>query len=158
MLGSSPRPPAYLHDPLLRSFQYRCGDPVNVADLDRVNVRQAKRVLILGTDARYPDRGVISAILATRERNPDVDLYPDVEHERNFRAVWAAGGPRTHLVGSGSFLGFYIVQNVVYPGAYRVYLRWTSSPSRALQTPIDVIHAEGTNTVVVDQTTRVPCV
>ncbi len=121
VLGPSPEVPAYLHSPLLRAFQYRSGDPVRGADLDRVNIRQARRVLILGSDPRHPDGGVISAILAVRERNARVDLYPDVEHERNFRAVSAAGGPRTHLVGSGSFLGRYIVHNVVYPGAYRVY-------------------------------------
>jgi hypothetical protein len=121
VLGPSPQVPAFLHRHLLRAFQYRSGDPVLAADLDRVNVRRAKRVLILGSDPRDPDGEVIAAILATRERNPTVALYPDVEHERNFRAVRSAGGPGTHLIGSGSFLGHYIVHNVVYPGAYRVY-------------------------------------
>ncbi len=121
VLGPTPEVPAYLHRPLLRAFQYRCGDPVRAADLDRVNIRQARRVLILGSDPRHPDGEVISAILATRERNARVDLYPDVEHERNFRAVRSAGGANTHLVGSGSFLGSYVVHNVVYPEAHRIY-------------------------------------
>ncbi len=134
VLGPSPEPPAYLHRPLLRAFQYRCGDPVRAADLDRVNIRRARRVLILGSDPRHPDGEVISAILATRERNPQVDLYPDVEHERNFRAVRSAGGERTHLVGSGSFLGRYIVHNVVYPQAYRVYRQLLTSSGSEVYT------------------------
>ncbi len=134
VLGPSTQTPAYLHRPLLRAFQYRCGDPVRAADLERVNVRQAKRVLILGSDPRHPDGEVISAILATRERNPRVDLYPDVEHEKNFRAVFAAGGPRTHLVGSGSFLGRYIVHNVVYPGAYHVCRQLLTSAGSEIYT------------------------
>ncbi len=127
VLGPTPNAPAYLRGPQLRSFQYRHGDPVRAADLERVNIRRAKRVLILGSDAHHPDGEVISAILAARERNPDVDLYPDIEHERNFLAVRAAGGPRTHLVGSGSFLGHYIVHNIVYPGAYHVYRQLLTS-------------------------------
>ncbi len=134
VLGPSPEAPAYLHRPLLRTFQYRHGDPVRAADLDRVNIRRAKRVLILGSDPRSPDGEVISAILATRERNPRVDLYPDVEHERNFPAVRSAGGPRTHLVGSGSFLGHYIVHNVVYPGAYHIYRQLLTSTGSEIYT------------------------
>ena len=134
VLGPTPEVPAYLHSPLLRAFQYRSGDPVRAADLERVNIRRARRVLILGSDPRHPDGEVISAILATRERNPDVHLYPDVEHERNFRAVLSAGGPRTHLVGSGSFLGHYIVHNVVYPGAYRVYRQLLTSSGSEVYT------------------------
>ena len=134
VLGPSPETPAYLHNPLLRAFQYRSGDPVRAADLERVNIRRAKRVLILGSDPRHPDGEVISAILATRERNSSVDLYPDVEHERNFRAVLSAGGRRTHLVGSGSFLGQYIVHNVVYPGAYQIYRQLLTSSGSEVYT------------------------
>ncbi len=134
VLGPSPEVPAYLHRPLLRAFQYRSGDPVRAADLERVNIRRARRVLILGSHPRHPDGEVISAILATRERNPHVHLYPDVEHERNFRAVLSAGGPRTHLVGSGSFLGHYIVHNVVYPGAYHVYRQLLTSSGSEVYT------------------------
>lgn len=134
VLGPSPEAPAYLHSPLLRTFHYRHGDPVSAADLDRVNVRQAKRVLILGSDPHHPDGEVIAAILATRERNPAVDLYPDVEHERNFPAIRSAGGPRTHLIGSGSFLGHYIVHNVVYPGAYKVYRHLLKSSGSEIYT------------------------
>ena len=121
VLGQAAKAPAYLRRPMLRAVRYRRGDPVRVDDLDRVNVQQAKRVLILGSDVDDPDGGVISSVLAVRERNNTVDIYPDVEHERNFAAVRAAGGPRTHIVGSGSFLGYYIAQNVVFPGIYRIH-------------------------------------
>ncbi|MEM7585815.1 MAG: ion transporter [Acidobacteriota bacterium] len=134
VLGPNREAPAYLHGPLLRSFQYRHGDPVQATDLERVSIRRAKRVLILGSDAHNPDGEVISAILAARERNPNVDLYPDVEHERNFRAVRSAGGPRTHIVGSGSFLGHYIVHNIVYPGAYHVYRQLLTSSGSEVYT------------------------
>lgn len=134
VLGVTPEAPAYLHRPLLRAVQYRSGDPVRAGDLERVNIERAKRVLILGADPHDPDGEVISTILATRERNPRVDLYPDVEHERNFPAVRAAGGPRTHLVGSGSFLGHYIVHNVVYPGATHVYRQLLTSSGSEVYT------------------------
>ncbi|NJL29847.1 MAG: hypothetical protein HC897_19120, partial [Thermoanaerobaculia bacterium] len=127
VLGLHPRAAELLHGPLLRSFHYRHGDPVRAEDLDRVDLAQAKRVLVLGSDDRDADGSVISAVLATRERHPDVDLYPDLEHERNFLAARAAGGQRTHLVGSGSFLGFYLVQNLVYPGIQRLYRQLLSS-------------------------------
>ncbi|MCP3959078.1 MAG: hypothetical protein GY719_14605 [bacterium] len=134
VLGPTPDPPAYLHRPSMRTFQYRSGDPVRAADLDRVNIQKARRVLILGADPHNPDGEVISAILATRERNPRVDVYPDIEHERNFRAVLSAGGPGTHLVGSGSFLGQYIVANVVYPGIYEVYRQLLTSTGSEIYT------------------------
>ena len=105
----------------VRGFRYRQGLPSQTRDLDRVDVPSSKRVIILGDDSTDPDAGVISAILATRERNPTVDLYPDLEHERNFPAARAAGGEGTHLVGSGPFLGYYLAQNIAYPGIFRLY-------------------------------------
>lgn len=105
----------------LRHFQYRQGDPARVEDLELVSVDHAKRVIILGDDSADPDAAVISAILATRQRHPAVPLYPDMEHERNFPAARAAGGPQTHLVGSGSMLGYYVAQNVAYPGIHDLY-------------------------------------
>lgn len=120
ILADAPRPDS-LDTPLLRGFRFRHGLPSRATDLDRVEVEKAKRVIILGDDSSDPDAGVISAILATRKQNPTVDLYPDLEHERNFPAARAAGGPATHLVGSGPFLGYYLAQNVAYPGVNRLY-------------------------------------
>lgn len=113
--------PEYFTDPTLRGFRYRRGLPSRTSDLDRVDISRAKRVLILGEDSSDPDAGVLSALLATRDRNPTVNLYPDLEHERNFPAARAAGGPNTYLVGSGSLLGYYLAQNVAYPGIYNLY-------------------------------------
>lgn len=104
-----------------RPFRFRPGDPSRVEDLDRVSVERAKRVIVLGSDSRDPDAEVISAILAVRQRHPSVPLYPDLEHERNFPAARAAGGRETHLVGSGSMLGYYLAQNVAYPGVHHLY-------------------------------------
>ena len=39
-------------------------------------------------------------------------------------------------------------------GAYDVFLRWTAHSNRATNAPVDVIHAAGTNTVMVNQTTN----
>jgi nitrous oxidase accessory protein NosD len=36
-------------------------------------------------------------------------------------------------------------------GWYQVYLHWTSHPNRATNVPVDIVHAGGTDTVVVDQ-------
>jgi hypothetical protein len=114
-------------DELLDLFHYRSGDPVRAEDLDRVDVQRAKRVLILGTDPHDPDAAVIAAILALRDRNPVVDLYPDLEHESSLLAARTAGGAGTHVVGSGSFVGNYIAQNVANPGIYRLYRQLLTS-------------------------------
>lgn len=127
VLGNHPRAAELLRGPLLRTFRYRQGDSVRAEDLDRVDLRHAKRVLVLATDDQDPDGGVVASILAVRERHPTVDLYPDLEHERNFLAARAAGGPRTHLVGSGPFLGYFLAQNLVYPGIHQLYRQLLSS-------------------------------
>ena len=114
-----------LHDLLdhssMRRVHLRRGSPVEVEDLERVAVGRARRVLILGSDPEDPDGEVISAILATRRGNETVDLYPEIDHERNFGAARTAGGPRTHIVGTGSFLGHYLVHQVIYPGSVELY-------------------------------------
>ena len=121
VLGRHPGGADAIGDELLKWYQFRPGDPVQAADLARVDVARAKRVLILGTGETDPDAEVIATILATRDRNPTVDLYPDMDHAANLMAARTAGGKRTHVIGSGSFLGDYIAQNVVFPGAYRIY-------------------------------------
>ncbi|MEM1179873.1 MAG: hypothetical protein AAGM22_16110 [Acidobacteriota bacterium] len=104
-----------------RQMRFRPGDPSRVEDLRRVNVERAKRVIILGNESRDPDAAVISATLATRRMHSDVALYLDLEHERNAAAARVAGGRRTHIVGSGAMLGYYVAQNVSCPGIHRLY-------------------------------------
>lgn len=41
--------------------------------------------------------------------------------------------------------------NIPSNGVYEVYVRWTDDPNRADNVPIDVIHANGTNTFIVNQ-------
>ncbi|MEM9595512.1 MAG: hypothetical protein AAGD06_14660 [Acidobacteriota bacterium] len=113
--------PDELQEPKLRQFRYLRGEPSRTSDLGRLGIERAKRVIMLGDDSADPDAAVISAILATRRRNPEVPLYPNLEHERNFPAARAAGGPGTHIVGSGSMLGHYVAQNVAFPGIHHLY-------------------------------------
>ena len=121
VLGPGEGAPAYFHQKRLASFRYRGGDPARVADLDRVDVAAARRVLVTGPGGDSPDAGVISAILATRTRTRSAALFPDLDHERNLLAAGSAGGPGTFTIGSGPFLGYYVAQNVIYPGVYRAY-------------------------------------
>jgi hypothetical protein len=120
VLGPTREPPEYFHIRRL-PYAYRQGDPVRVADLERVDVHRAKRVIIQPAEAADPDAQVISAILAARSRSPRALLYADLEHEKNFHAARTAGGPRTQIIGSGPFLGYYVAQNVCYPGVHRLY-------------------------------------
>jgi hypothetical protein len=120
VLGPTPDPPDYFRR-RRQAYAYRHGDPVNVSDLDRVDIDQAKRVIVQAGPAEEPDAKVISAILAARARNHAAYLFPDLEHEKNFHAARAAGGAHTHVIGSGPFLGYYVAQNVIYPGVYRAY-------------------------------------
>jgi hypothetical protein len=41
--------------------------------------------------------------------------------------------------------------NLLTNDSYQVYLRWTTNPNRATNVSVDIIHASGTNTVVVNQ-------
>ncbi len=134
VLSPGRKPPEYLRQARFRGFQYRTGDPVKSRDLDKLDLARARRVMILGTHPQDPDAEVISAILATRDRNPRVDLYPNLEHEKNFLAARAAGGGSTHVVGSGSFLGYYLAQNVFYPGVYRIYRQLLTSVGSEIYT------------------------
>jgi len=120
VLGPTREPPEYFHLRRLR-YAYRQGDPVRVADLDRVDVARAKRVLIQAAEGPEADAQVISSVLAARSRSPHALLYTDLDHEKNFHAARTAGGPRTQIIGSGPFLGYYVAQNVCYPGVHRLY-------------------------------------
>lgn len=126
VLGESELPPPALRE-LTEVFRYRPGDPVSRADLARVDVTRAKRVLIVGSETENPDAHVISALLAVRERNPHVDAYVDVEHSSSVPAARIAGGPHTHVVGSGTFVGNYLAHNVLFPGIYRLYRQLLTS-------------------------------
>jgi hypothetical protein len=121
VLGPWPEAPEYFHERSLRHFHYRNGDPLRPSDLARVDVARASRVLLVGQDEEEPDARVVGALLAVRSQNASAQLYPDLEHEKNFLAALSAGGPRTQLIGSGPFLGYYIAQNVIYPGIQRAY-------------------------------------
>ncbi|MEM9557294.1 MAG: hypothetical protein AAGC60_23750 [Acidobacteriota bacterium] len=126
VLADEPMPEA-LADSMLRHFRYRTGDFARDSDLERVSIRHAKRVIVLGDASSDPDASVISAILATRKTNPGVPLFPNLEHERNFPAARAAGGAGTQLVGSGSMLGHYVAQCVAYPGVDTLYTQLLQS-------------------------------
>ena len=120
VLGPTPESPPEVRESIA-PYAYRGGDGVRAEDLDRVDIARAKRVLILGTEPHDPDAAVVASLLATRDRNPDADVYPDLEHESSLDAARSAGGPHTHVIGSGSFVGNYIAQNVANPGIYRLY-------------------------------------
>lgn len=121
VLGSQPEAPEWFFARHLRGFHYRAGDPVRAADLDRVDVGRAKRVLVTSPHGHAPDSAAIGAILAVRTRTASARLYADLAHEKNFLAARAAGGARTQVVGSGSFLGSFVAQALIYPGVHRAY-------------------------------------
>jgi hypothetical protein len=126
VLGPADEAPDALFDRRLRGYQYRSGNPERAADLERVGIAEAKRVLVLG-EGTEPDARVIAALLATRALTRRATLYADLEHEKNFVAARGAGGPRTRMVGSGPFLGDYLAQNLAYPGIYHVYRQLLTS-------------------------------
>jgi hypothetical protein len=134
VLGHHREPPAYLHERALHGFHYRTGDPLRPTDLRRVDVARARRVLLHGQEEEEPDARVVGALLAVRSQNPTAHLYADLEHEKNFAAALTAGGPRTQLIGSGPFLGYYIAQNVIYPGIQRAYRELLTSAGSEIYT------------------------
>jgi hypothetical protein len=119
VLGSASEPPEWLETRAFKHVIYRSGDPMRVDDLKRVDVDSAKRVLIMTESGPAADARAVAAVLAVRTCTPNADVFLDVEHEKDFAAARMAGGPRTHVIGAGSLLGYLIAHNAVHPGAKR---------------------------------------
>ena len=115
------------------------GSPSSTVTGDPVRVRPTwtawtwsvrKRVLILGTDAeRTPTPAVVAATLALRDRNAAGGPLPGprAREQPGSRRTHVPAARATHVVGSGSFVGNYIAQNVANPGIYRLYRQLLTS-------------------------------
>lgn len=137
VLGAKPEPPDPLRERPLRSVRYRQGAVDSVEDVARLDIPWASRVIVLGDhDTASVDAQVISSTLAVRSLDPAVETYPVLEHEKSFPAARAAGGAGTHVVAAGSFLGYYLAQNVLDPGIYRLYRQLLTSAGCEIYTCI----------------------
>jgi hypothetical protein len=119
VLGSSEETPAWLEKSSCKRVVYRSGDPMRVDDLKRVDVHHAKRVLVMTESGPAADARAVAAVLAIRTCTTRADVFLDVEHEKDFDAARMAGGPKTHVIGAGSLLGYLIAHNALHPGAHR---------------------------------------
>ena len=118
VLGSS-ETPTWLEKKAYKRVVYRSGDPMKVDDLKRVDVHHAKRVLVMTESGPTADARAVAAVLAIRTCSTRADVFLDVEHEKDFDAARMAGGPKTHVIGAGSLLGYLIAHNAIHPGAHR---------------------------------------
>lgn len=119
LLGSAPEAPVWLDRSAFKRVVYRAGDPMHVDDLKRVDVQHAKRVLVMTESGPAADARAVATALAVRTCTTRAEVFLDVEHEKDFDAARMAGGPKTHVVGTGSLLGYLIAHNAVHPGAHR---------------------------------------
>jgi hypothetical protein len=117
VLGATAEPPEWLAS--YRQVVYRSGDPMRADDLARVDISQARRVLVMTESGASADARAVAAVLAIRSCTPHADVFLDVDHEKDFAAARMAGGPRTHVIGAGSLLGYVVAHNAVHPGANR---------------------------------------
>jgi len=91
----------------------RTGNPLRPADLDLVNLAEARSVMVLPPPAEDADIQVIKILLALGDRSRATggpQVVAAVNDSDNLAAAQLAGGPRTQLVGADDLAVRLIVQ------------------------------------------------
>ncbi|HEX9116489.1 MAG TPA: potassium transporter TrkA [Anaerolineae bacterium] len=86
----------------------RSGDPIEVADLDIVNVQAARAIIVLSPDSADPDAAVIKTLLAitnAADRRPEpYHIVAEIQKPENMDVARLAGGAETELVLAGDVI------------------------------------------------------
>jgi len=103
----------------------RTGSPISLADLDLVNHREARSVIVLAPESDDPDPAVIKTILALT-RNGDRGDVPhhivaEISDPRNLDVARLAGGEEAVILDKGLVVSRLIVQTSRQSGAAFVY-------------------------------------
>lgn len=114
--------------PRMRNTRVVCrtGNPVVTADLELVNHRAARAVIVLGSDAdNDSDADVIKTLLAlTRnagDDTPDRHIVAEIQHAATEQAARLIGDERIVLINKPETIGRLIVQTSRQAGAAAVY-------------------------------------
>lgn len=118
LLSEHEEPPAFLYEQGMRAVMYRQGEGADPDALDRVNVDEAKRVVLLaprGPDAQA-DAITVARLSAIRARNRLAHVFVEVKESRNEALIHEIGGPGTFPLDSTRFLGLFLCQHLIIPG------------------------------------------
>ena len=103
----------------------RSGVRVDLADLDIVNPRQARSIIVLGESEPEPDADVIKTVLALTQ-NPDRRVEPyhivaEIQDPANLEAARIVGGDETTLLDKSQTIARLLVQASRQSGISVVY-------------------------------------
>ena len=135
VLGSSPEVPEFLRRREIRRTRYRTGAAAESEHLSRVDVAEAKRVVVLKNVAEgITDAEVVATVLTVRELNPECNIYAEVKRAESASAAIVAGGPRTHAVLTQEFQGLILANLIIFPGMRPLLEELVSSAGREIYT------------------------
>ena len=123
-------------------------------DLSVQGVSHAKLALQLAADAQvlyWGGAGQSATGIIVDTSDPGATLVGTWEPSASVIGFW--GSNYLHDVNTGKGAKS-VTYTPVLPesGPYHVYLRWTTNPNRATNVPVDIVHAAGTYTTLVNQT------
>lgn len=117
VVGDHQERPDFLEAPELARVVYRHGERGEPGLLDKVDVAQARRLVVLADAAETNvDAQTIGRVLAAREATADALIVAEVFDHSNATAVRVAGGPHTIIMPSEKLLGFFLAAVVREPG------------------------------------------
>ncbi|MFN2469382.1 MAG: potassium transporter TrkA [Gaiellaceae bacterium] len=103
----------------------RTGSPIDLSDLEIVNPRQARSIVVLSPDEEEPDSQVIKTVLALtqspRRRPEPYHIVAEIENPENLEAARLVGGDETVLIDKRETIARLIVQASRQSGASVVY-------------------------------------
>jgi voltage-gated potassium channel Kch len=103
----------------------RSGDPVDLAELEVINVQSSRSIIVLAPDAELPDADVIKALLAIindPNRRPEpYHVVAELQHQRSIDVARMVGHDEVELVLIGALIARITAQTCRQPGLSSVY-------------------------------------
>ena len=144
LLGNKEDPPAFLVEPIMRWVVYRQGDQGDPVDLARINIKDAKRAIVLA-DRKYGLEAAalsVSTLAALRSQNATCHVYVEVDDPETKSIVLEVGGPHTVALDVPRFLGMFLCQHLLLPGVEDLYRDLLTSDGAEIYTHIYVDDSE----------------
>ncbi|MEP7356105.1 MAG: potassium transporter TrkA [Anaerolineales bacterium] len=103
----------------------RTGNPIDLTDLEIINLDTARAIIVLGSDEDDPDSGVIKTILAITN-NPHRRAHPyhivaEINDPKNMEVARLVGGQETELVLTDTLIARIIAQTSRHSGLSVIY-------------------------------------
>lgn len=93
---------------------FRSGDPIDINDLEMVDPKKAKSIIILGKKSRNSDAEIIKVILAItkklKEEKSKYHIVAEIESPKNLEVAKSVGKDNVELILSDEFVSRILVQ------------------------------------------------